>query len=137
MWICHDSKVTRRLIAFVAIILLFLMLLTGCDPYASIAPYNTASKWICEDPEIVLSYWRDENGVLQEKSWIIWDGEEIDIIAGFHSGSIMVTLNKPSVPTQVLFQGKWKYKGDKLIFTIEEDNFFGGAYKTLIFSKGE
>lgn len=92
--------------------------------------------WICDDPKIVLNYQHNTDGAVQQ-CWIVYNGEQVEVVTDYRANLFWVELPGPRSDERTLFQGKWKYQKDKLIFTIEEDNFFGGAYKTLVFSKGE
>lgn len=123
-------------------ILLFLaalLTLSGCDPMAGLYPFQVSEKWVCDDPSITLvdRYDRETNQSTEEE-WIRWNGNEVRIRISYQGGSFWVSEYHDGVLTSdTLFRGTWRYRGDKLVLTIEEDNFFGGAYETLIFSKAD
>ena len=113
--------------------------MSGCDPAAGRYPPQISKKWVCTDPPITLIdiYDSSENSELLNE-WIEWNDTRVCIRVSYHVHFFWVSKYHDGFQTtDNLFRGTWKYEGDKLIFTIEEDNFFGGAYKTLIFSKGE
>ena len=132
----HKSKIRLKRSAL-AIIIISSLLLTGCDVLASRDPFHVSSGWICDNASIVLTHWRDDDGYGKQQCWLQWDGKQVDVEVGFRSNLFWVMLAGPRAPTEILFQGKWKYQGDKLIFMIEKDNIFDGAYKTLVFTKKE
>lgn len=107
-----------------------LIAMSGCDPLSRWAPPEISEKWVSNDPEMVLHFEQDG----QQNCWILWNGTRTEVEVGFRAGFFWVTLAGPRVPTVTLLQGSWRYKGDKLLFLIEEDDFFDGAYKTLVFT---
>ena len=140
MWLCHKSKlVHKKNCATVLLILCIsgvIFILLGCCATIPKAPIETSLMWICDDPKIVLNYQHNTDGAVQQ-CWIVYNGEQVEVVTDYRANLFWVELPGPRSDEGTLFQGKWKYKKDKLIFTIEEDNFFGGDYKTLVFSKGE
>ncbi len=112
-------------------------LLTACDPMGGHYPPDYGKKWVCQDPEIVLISYQNSDRTWYQEEWILWNGEKIPVCVSYRAGRFEVYLDKPSTETQTILEGAWRYKGDKLIFQIQKDDLFGGAYETLVFTKEE
>lgn len=108
---------------------------TGCDPYADRYPYLTGSKWISSDPEITLEYAQNDSGRIDSNEVVEWNGKTISISIGFRGSQYWVLPAESHTFADKLFSGAWKYSKGDLVLTIEEDNFFDGAYTELRFKK--
>ena len=110
--------------------------MSGCCTVVPKDPMRTEFMWICNNPKIVLNY-QCQKSALEPQCWLIQNGERVDIVTDYRANLFWVELPGPRSDERTLLQGKWKYQGDKLIFMIEKDNIFDGAYKTLVFTKKE
>ena len=140
MWFCNKRWIitTYKYFSFI-LFLIIILTMSGCDPVAGRYPPQISEKWVCTDPPITLIdiYDSDKNSELLDE-WIEWNDTRVRIRVSYHVHFFWVSKYYDGFQTtDNLFCGTWKYESDKLVFTIEEDNFFGGAYKTLIFSRDE
>lgn len=111
--------------------------LTACDPMGGHYPPDYGKKWVCQDPEIVLISDQNSDRTWYQEKWILWNGEKIPIQVSYRANRFYVSLDKPSSEDLTILKGTWRYKGDKLLFRIEWDGLFDGAYETLVFTKEE
>jgi len=124
------------------IIITFLMLLTGCDPYAGKYPDSEASTWECVDPPITMRYLEDD-GVWEttdQSCILLWDGQEIPIEFYYQSSTYSCCFAGTNSYEDDLFGGTWEYprenwtpNKDKVIFHINRDQFFSGQHEELVF----
>ena len=113
------------------------MVLTACDTYGNRYPFRKHCTWICENPTIEFTLVLSENGrYLDQNSYFDIDGQRIPVFVDFRASSFVVYPDngEDSVNyNERLLLGEWKYRSGMLVFKIEEDYIFGGAYTELVF----
>lgn len=131
------KSVKIKRILFVPIIISFLILLTGCDPYADSYPSLSESEWVCDDPYFILTYTKEPNGVTSAAEYLEWDGKRIEVDLAFHANSFSVDPEKSTDYDDRLFTGTWEYRNGDLVLIIEEDFIFNNEYSELVLTRGD
>lgn len=117
-----------------SVLVLFVLVAIGLMGGADyrIYPSEKASRWMCEDPHLLLDF-------SEEQSYLVWNGEKLPVATLIRASYFDLYLDTDPDPSgaisaeNVLFRGTWKYKGDTLVVSIDEDNIFDGAYTELVF----
>lgn len=126
----HRRHVFRLLAGLLVCAVLFL---SGCTPFWIRFPWDMCDRWVCQDPEFSLTYYRDADGWLISEESLQWNGEIITVEIGFTTSEFVVfPLDNPSFDNRLL-QGTWGYKRGNLVLYIKEDFLFDGAFDKLIF----
>lgn len=128
----------RQQISICLVTALLCILLAGCDPYAYMNRYPSSnnSTWICENPPCTLEYLiGDDNAFIINNEVIEHNGEMIPIDIWYKPSYYWVLPEGSCASVNIIFKGSWKYSKGDLVLTIEEDNFFDGAYTELRFKK--
>lgn len=132
------SELTKVKYAFyVLFFMAILAFLSGCDPYAESYPFLTESKWICEDPNFILTYTKGDNGVISSEEHLEWDEQTWEVDLDFHASSYCVNPENSTAYEERLFSGTWEYRNGNLVLIIEEDLFFDNKYSELIFKRAD
>lgn len=129
------KSLSRKLVLLLACVLLTTLLLTGCDPHAGKYPCSQDAKWVCQEPKITLEYVWGEMNSLTCVETMEYNGETMRLEIGYLSCNYKVQLEGVVNYDDFLFEGRWKYRGEKLVFTITEDHFFDGKYPELVFER--
>ena len=128
------------------IIITFLMLLTGCDPYAGKYPDSEASTWECVDPPMTMNYLEDDGiwATVDQNCVLFWEGQEIPVEFYYQSCTFECRKQGTNDQKGQLFIGTWEYpwenliqNKDKVVFHIDRDEFFDGQYEALVFERVE
>ena len=127
------TKPTPRL--GVLLLIVMVLLLSGCDPYADSYPFLTEAKWECADPKISLEFTKSATGAISERHTLEWNGMVLYIDLNFRANLFVVNPSTSTHYDSRLFTGTWKYQNEYLVLTIEEDFIFDHAYNELVFSK--
>ena len=125
-----------KVFPIILLVCVMLTALTACDPCWGKYPEDMHSQWVCHDPEFVLDYTVTDT----EETWnayCVIDGEVRPLIVAYASGRFDIFPWEASIESlhqeDLLVSGTWKYRQGKLVFTIQEDHLFGGAYQVLEF----
>lgn len=97
-------------------------------------PYLVEEQWVCTKPYATLSYIRDDSNALLSSEIIVLDNQTIEVEIGFLMREYCVYLKDCSSYDDRLFSGTWKYEGENLVLTIDEDFLFDNRYSKLVFS---
>ena len=127
----HRRHVFRLLAGLLICAVLFL---SGCTPSWIKFPWERCDRWVCQDPEFSLTYYRDADGWLIDEEFLRWNGEVIEIEVAYTTHEFVVFPLEDSHFDDRLLRGTWGYKGGKLVFYIEVDFLFDGAFDKLVFS---
>ena len=119
----------------IALIFAVAISLLACDPYANKYPFKEEGTWICKDPEFTISYSKEPNNRIIEESTLEWDGETIHVDVTFQVDTYCVSPIGTTAHADRLFNGTWEYRGEDLVFYIEEDFLFDGHFYEIVFSK--
>ena len=124
----------QRLLCYCLILCIGLggLFLSGCDPVAGHYPWEIAPKWVCNAPEMTF-----ESTQLRDNTWsfsgeLIWEDIAVDVDVAYRANRFVIYPENTSSHDDRLLSGTWRYDKDDLIFTIEEDFIFDGAYSTLV-----
>ena len=105
------------------------------ERYANKYPFKEEGTWICKDPEFTISYSIEPNNRIIEESTLEWDGETIHVDVTFQVDTYCVSPIGTTAHADRLFNGTWEYRGEDLVFYIEEDFLFDGHFYEIVFSK--
>ena len=101
-------------------------------------PFEKAERWVSLDPYFVLEY-KYVDGELLQNTFLEINGELQEVEVG-HQGGVFAVFLKTSESENhngTLFSGTWKYRGDDLVYYIDDDFVFDGAYKEIVFEPKE
>ena len=118
-----------------ALLLLYAVLFSGCDPRSGKYPFQKCEQWYSEEPQISLNYSKREDGTWKMYETLLYDGEVKEIELAMHSYDFWV-YPAPSGHVinhdDLLFSGSWKYRNGNLVLIVEEDFIFDGKYSKII-----
>ena len=104
-------------------------------------PYEKGARWVCSDPHFELEYRMMGERLVEQSAFLEIDGVLQPVDVFYQSNSFIVHLENPEASgyhyNDRLLEGTWKYRGKKLVFYIDDDFVFDGAYKKIIFSLEE
>lgn len=131
------NKYTRytRVFALLVVMLFVCAIFLACDPMAAmnLQPDDVASRWVCDEPEIVIEFSRDEYGYQNQNSFLTWNGETRAIILTYRASIFWIFYESVIGYSDELLYGEYTYEDGNLVLLIERDNIFGGAYTELVF----
>lgn len=118
-------------------VLILLLLLSGCDTYGmmNLYPNYKADVWYCEEIEATIDFTSEEYATNTVLHWNgeayycspAWAGKQVVFLFDINGdGGI-------ALPEEALFEGRWKYKNQKLVIEIISSNLFGDAFSELTF----
>ena len=133
------GRTARKIMA--CLLLAFGLSLTfpGCDYTKYPYNYGSSGRWVSEDPKFVLEYWETPEGPygLAWNEYLEIDGEIIPVIVDYRACAFSVYVPNANRADCWLFRGRWKIRGNEMIFTISEDHYLDGAYEEIHFTREE
>ena len=121
-----------KAILFFLVLLLFVSVLCGCDPFYGKRPTDYKnSKWVCDDPDIVFSIgendkiYREINGAKTDYEFIMGMGTNFWIY--------------DRKTGQNLLEGQSSYSAQKMSVIVSKDDLFDGKYegRQIVFNRVE
>ena len=121
----------------VILVLMIMIIATGCDTYAAMEhyPWQKADKWYCEEIDYEIVFQRDKNGKLVGVSSVplVWDGKTYDASPTYISGNIWLHVYEGENWKETLLEGNWEYRGKNMVVYDFEGSIFGDEYTELVF----
>ena len=116
-------------------------------PGKTVYPWETADAWYCEEIDFTFYYTYDDRGTINFlETPLVWNDETYNIEVSFKYSLMSFSLpvshpifegtefyNPSGKSSYFVVEGCWEYVGENILFTIQNDALFGGAYKELIF----
>lgn len=115
------------------LIIVSLILVSGCDPTQGSYPDQVSKQWICNDPKFTL-YFDDETVGGKSNSKIYFDSYTAQVDVVFMADRFEVLPCGVNSGDKSLLSGTWEYMGNKLIFHIEHDSIFDERYNRIALS---
>ena len=118
------------LVASVFVTLIIATEIVRSRPYL----FENNVRWVSSDPYFVLEY-RYVDGDYFESAVLETNGELQEVFVDYQGGTFIVTPPATEAINYAdrLLEGTWRYRRDKLVFYIDYDSVFDGAYKEIVF----
>ena len=127
-----DKLKSKKILAVIICISSFLF--TGCNPYYGLEPYNETANWVSLEPQVILTYSIDDKGAKTSQEILMHNEQPIYLDIAFQSSQYCAFLADSTRYEDRLFSGEWSYRGDQLVFSLDEDFIFNGKYAELVFN---
>ena len=124
---------TIRRISVLLLIAVMVISLLGCDPRNGEYPENISQEWTCEQLPFVLSYDIGPDGKRIVSHVLEWENKPVCVKIGMHSSQYDVYPIDATYAEAIMFSGEWRYRGEKLVLSISDDDFFGDGRSSLEF----
>lgn len=123
------------LLVIVILIITFLFIsLSGCT---ITYPFEKGSRWVCMEPYFILEYRYEDGRLLEDRAFLEINGLIQPVIVGFQGDFFLVAPVNSIEDKDRFLTGSYHYRGGQLVFSIDEDFVFDGAYKEIVFSPEE
>ena len=123
---------------FFAFGLLLLLLMTSCDLYVSVQPWNYSNTvWVCKNPKI--TYYVPEEEKAEDYAIAEMDGETIKLFFGFRGTQLSAVVTNAEGVDEECFFGSCQYAEKQFTVTVDKktDKLFNGQYDILVFERIE
>ena len=124
------SRRNCKAIIFILVLLLFVSILCGCDPFAGKRPTDYKnSKWVCQDPDIMFT--------VNDKKELYWElngaATDYDLMLGM-GRKFRIHDNRTG---RDLLEGKSTYSAEEMTVDVSMDLLFDGKYegKQIVFRR--
>ena len=122
------------------LICVVLLCCAGCDTYnaAKKYPHFKAPDWYCEELDFAIHYEYHEDGRLIVEAYPLRCNDttlNVHIVFNSSYWDIFIEEDGDGITSQeeILLSGTWKYRGKKLILSVNKDILLDGQYQELVF----
>lgn len=132
-----DRRIITKLAFGLFLVLILVLFLLGCDPRSGEYPHELHKEWLCEEPQITLSFDYNQDGILSSSEVIKTEDGLLSVYFGMNPSFFKTFKVESDHYTDKLLFGSWEYREGKLVLHIEEDLIFNNRYSSLEFTPVE
>ena len=126
------STKMRRWIATILLLSIVALYLSGCT-LRDTSIFSEEITMQCDDPNMITTYKKTENGVGSRETYLEIDGEVCKVEL-YYRGTLFVVekLDPLTLKGEVLLLGSWKERKGNLCLHIREDYIFDNQYEKIV-----
>ena len=134
------GKRIQRITAMCLILLWMPFLLIGC--YDISYPDEHCARWVSDDPVFVIEYQAPpEFETYTQNAYLEVDETRILVVICHHMHYVDVfpadSVSNNNIQGEPILRGTWKLKKNTMIFKVDSDSVWDGAYKEIRFTREE